>query len=241
MAGHSKWAQIKRKKAVTDQKRGQVFTRHAQLIALAAKDGANPDMNPSLRSAIDRAKVDNTPKSVIDRAILKGSGQLQGQVEDVVYDLFGPHGSVLLVEASTDNQNRTRTDIHTVCMRSDARMGERGSAAWMFTRVGHIRLAQTSINDEEQLALIDAGAQDVTQSQGGISIETGEQEFGSVVSCVRNLNKELMQAGLMFKPNDPQTLSPNQENDIRALQEALESLEDVEAVYTNIIYEDSRD
>lgn len=240
MAGHSKWAQIKRKKAVTDQKRGRIFTRHAQLIALAAKQGAQPDTNPSLRSAIERAKIDNTPKTVIERAILKGSGQLSGQVEDLVYDVFGPHGSVFVVEVSTDNPNRSRTDIHTVCMKSDARLGERGSAAWMFTRVGDIRF-RGSLDEEMELALIEAGAQDVQMVEEEVHVETEDTAFGALVRCVQRYGKELTRAGLVFRPHELITVSSDQEQQITRLHEQLEELEDVEAVYSNLAYDHSRD
>lgn len=237
MAGHSKWAQIKRKKAVVDQQRGVLFTRHAQLIALAAKNGADPETNASLRSAIERAKEDNTPKTVIERAIQKGSGQLSGHLEEVVFDVFCWNGVVMLVEALTDNINRTRTQIHEIVIKADARIGERGSASWMFRHLGEITV-NSALTEEQELALIEAGVQDIRHVDHTTILRTNVTAFGKVYSEVNRQNQQVVSAGLVFVPNERIHVDAEVYQRVKDLRERLESLSDIEAVYDNCAVSD---
>src|SRR5215510_1196459 len=163
MAGHSKWKQIKRKKAVTDQKRGAVFTRLIREITIAAKaGGGDPGGNPRLRTAIDAAKAVNMPADNIDRAIKKGTGELEGAVyEEITYEGYGPGGAAILIEATTDNANRTVAEVRHAFSRNGGNLGASNSVAWMFDRKGQVYLeAARSPEDATLEAALDAGAED---------------------------------------------------------------------------------
>ena len=161
MAGHSKWAQIKRKKAVNDNKRGQHFTKLIREITVAARSGGgDPAMNPRLRLAVDTAKAGNMPAENIDRAIRKGTGDLEGvDYQEVSYEGYGPGGVAIYIETLTDNANRTVSDIRYVLSRNDGSMGTSGSVAWQFERKGVIILPKTADEDELMLLVLDAGAE----------------------------------------------------------------------------------
>src|SRR5687768_1771702 len=164
MAGHSKWAQIKRKKAVTDKKRGQHFTRLGREITVAARSGGgDPNFNPRLRLAVDTAKAANMPNENIDRAIKKGTGELEGvNYEEIAYEGYGPAGVALYIETVTDNANRTVGDIRYVLSRNAGSMGTAGSVAWQFEKRGQIYIDATTFDeDATMIAALDAGAIDM--------------------------------------------------------------------------------
>ena len=166
MAGHSKWKQIKRKKAVTDQKRGAVFTRIIREITIAAKQGGgDPAGNPRLRTAIDAAKAENMPLDNIERAVKKGTGELEGVVyEEVVYEGYGPGGAAILIEATTDNPNRTVAEIRHAFGRQGGHLGAANSVAWMFDRKALITVDATKADEDTTMeAALDAGADDVVR------------------------------------------------------------------------------
>lgn len=175
MAGHSKWKQIKRQKGAADAKRGNLFTKLSNNITIAAKTGGgDPQTNFRLRLAVDKAKAASMPKENIERAIKRGTGELGGaQIEEVVYEGYGPGGVAILVEALTDNKNRTAPLIRSIFSKHGGNMGSMGSVAWMFAPKGIIRLEAASLKlpkDEVELAAIDAGAEDVKESEGDLTI-----------------------------------------------------------------------
>ena len=163
MAGHSKWANIKHKKGIADAKRGKVFTKHAKLIALAAANGSDPDMNSALRVAIDNAKADNVPNDNIKRAVAKGSGEgSAGQImSEVVYEGYGPAGIALIIEAVTDNKNRTFSNVRTIMSKNGGNLGESGCTAYMFDNRAIFEIKLEGDFDEQALELIELGALDV--------------------------------------------------------------------------------
>jgi len=186
MAGHSKWKQIKRKKAVTDQKRGAVFTRIIREITIAAKQGGgDPGGNPRLRTAIDAAKAENMPADNIERAIKKGTGELEGVVyEEVTYEGYGPGGAAILIQAITDNANRTVAEIRNVFTRRGGNLGAANSVAWMFDRKGQIEVAGEADEDATMEAGLDAGADDMVREGDVFVITTpANQLHGWIRRC----------------------------------------------------------
>jgi YebC/PmpR family DNA-binding regulatory protein len=163
MSGHSKWHQIRFKKGLTDAKRGKVFTKHAALVALAAKGGGDPDKNPALRLAIDNAKSDNTPNDNIERAIKKGTGEDKsgGDIIEVTYEGYGPGGIAVIVNAVTDNKNRTAQSVRHTFSSHGGNLGESGSVGYMFDLKGRIKVVGSGNGDEDELAIIDSGAEDL--------------------------------------------------------------------------------
>ena len=165
MAGHSKWANIKHKKGIADAKRGKVFTKHAKLIAVAASNGSDPDMNSALRMAIENAKADNVPNDNIKRAIAKGSGEGGAQtiMSEVVYEGYGPSGIALIIEAVTDNKNRTFSNVRTIMSKNGGNLGESGCTSYMFDNRAIFEIKLDGDFDEKALELIELGALDVDQ------------------------------------------------------------------------------
>src|SRR5574342_1093454 len=164
MAGHSKWKQIKRKKAVTDQKRGAMFTRLIREITIAAKQGGgDPGGNPRLRTAIDAARAENMPKDNIERAIKKGTGELEGtQIEELTYEGYGPGGVAMLMEVLTDNKNRTVADVRHIFSKHNGSLGENGCVSWMFEKKGLISIEKNGVDEDHLMEVaLDAGALDV--------------------------------------------------------------------------------
>lgn len=234
MSGHSKWHSIRHKKGLLDAKRGKIFTMHANLITVAARTGGDPDMNPSLRLAIDNAKKANVPNANIDRAIKRGTGELKGEAElsEVTYEGFGPAGIAVIVEALTDNKNRTLTNVRTVFGKKGGNLGGSGSVAWMFTRKGVIQVNLDGKNsDEVELTAIEAGAEDIKNEGGMLEILTEP-------SLLTDVNEKLKEAGI-----DPESaearLVPNEttkiidEADAKKILEFMDALEEDQDV-TNV-------
>ncbi len=188
MSGHSKWHSIKHKKGAADAARGKVFTKHAKLIEVAARAGGDPEMNPSLRVAIDNAKSDNVPNANIERAIKKGTGELKDGkiIEEITYEGYGPNGIALLVNCLTDNKNRTVSNIKSIFGKNGGSMGENGSVSWMFKRKGVINIENTGNTEEIELSAIDAGAEDIDISDSVITVICDADEFLSVKDKLSN-------------------------------------------------------
>lgn len=179
MSGHSKWATIKRSKGAADNKRGALFTKLSKNISIAAKKGKDPEMNPSLRTAMEAAREANMTKDVIERAILRGAGELPGQqIEELVYECYGPGGVALMVRCATDNTNRTAGFIKSTLTKCGGNLGGPGSVAFLFKQKGVIRTADAS--DEMQLKAMDAGADDLLEEDGGLTIYTQPANFEAV-------------------------------------------------------------
>ena len=240
MSGHSKWHSIKHKKGAADAARGKVFTRHAKLVEIAAREGSSgdPEQNAKLRTAIADAKAENVPNANIDRAIKKGTGELKGaaQTVSVIYEAYGPKGSAFIIECLTDNKNRTLANVKTILGKNGGRFAESGSVMWMFEQKGVViaELPESCDNDELELSLIDAGAEDISIQDEIIEVITGREGWGSVRDLLKEKGFELQTAGLKYVPN--QTVKIDDEKNassVMKLVELLEEDDDVSEVHTN--------
>lgn len=237
MSGHSKWSTIKRKKGTNDAKRGQIFTKMANLITVAARSGGgDPEMNFKLRLAIDRARAENMPADNIQRAVKKGTGELaEGvQLEELKYEAYGPGGVALIVEAITDNKNRTLSEVKNALSDNGGRMGEMGSVAWMFDSKGVIRIAGAG-SDEMEMAAIEAGADDIEQQDEGLVITTAANKLSAVKDALTKVKVRVESADIELTPKDPLKVEDKDAlNKIEKLMEALDDLDDVNEVYGNL-------
>ena len=189
MAGHSKWANIKHRKAAQDAKRGKVFTKHIREITVAAREGGgDPDMNPALRIAVDKALGANMTRDTIERAIKRGTGDLDGvNYEDIRYEGYAPCGIAVLVECSTDNKNRTVAEVRHAFSKYNGNMGTEGSVAYMFDKVGVILMAEGADEDSVMDVVLDAGAEDViTHDDGSIEVNCAPTDYVAVVSALKD-------------------------------------------------------
>ena len=238
MSGHSKWASIKHKKGAADAKRGKIFTRHAKLIEIAAREGGSgdPSMNPSLKAAIDNAKAENVPNMNIDRAVKKGSGELKGeQTVAVIYEAYGPGGAAVIVECLTDNKNRTLSSVKSTIEKRGGKWAESGSVMWMFEKKGIvIAKADGELSDEIQLELIDAGAEDFETSDGTVTITTGAADWPKVRDAIKSSGMELEEAGMKYDAKQSADISDTESaRKLMSFVEELEADEDVSEVHTN--------
>lgn len=241
MARHSHWHQIRLKKGITDKKRGKIFSRHAKLIAIAAKEGGNPDMNPSLRAAIENARLGNMPKENIERAIRKGTGEDKegSQFFEVTYEGFGPSGVAIIVEAITDNKNRTSQTIRKIFEDYGGSLTSAGSVAYLFERKGLLRVKGKGSQGEDELSLIDCGAEDLIitpLSDGGLaySIFTHPRELYDVKKKIEEYGFQVFSTERSLEPkNLIEVKDPGVSKKILALMEALEDEEDIARVSTN--------
>lgn len=239
MAGHSKWAKIHRGKAIEDAKRGAVFTKLGNAIALAARGGADPDMNFSLRLAIDKAKAANMPASNIQRAIDRGSGKLGGeQIQEVMYEGYGPGGAAILVECATDNVNRTYPDVRLAFSKHGGNIAEKGSVAFQFERKGVITVKGSG--EELLLQVLDAGAEDAEEDDGEMTVYTDPKELAAVRDNLKSAGIEVVEAELSFVPKNTVLIDDAATaGKITRLMDALEGLDDVSATHVNFEIDDS--
>lgn len=236
MSGHSKWSTIKRQKALTDAKKGAAFTQLGNAIALAAKGGADPDMNFALRLAIDKARASNMPMANIQRSIDRGSGKLGGAIiEEVTYEGYGPGGIAVIIECATDNKNRTYPDVRLAFSKNGGNMAEPGSVVFQFARKGVIRSTFTGDPDEAMLNVIDAGAEDAdVVDDNELVIYTDPKELAAVRNNLQASGFKIDEAELTFVPNNTVELTdPEVIRKATNLINALEDLDDVTNVYTN--------
>ena len=237
MAGHSKWANIKHKKAAQDAKRGKLFTKLAREITVAAREGGgDPEYNFTLRLAIDRAKAANMPNDNIERAIKRGTGELDGgELEEIVYEAYGPNGIAMLIQVVTDNRNRTVAEMRKVFNRKGGALGESGSVKWQFDRKGRI-VIETDGSDPDELALlaIDAGAEDFEIDEDLLSIYTVPSDLEAVKNQLEEDGAEVSDAELTMVPKTMIQLDQTEALKAMRLMEALEDLDDVQQVYTNL-------
>ena len=183
MSGHSKWSSIKHKKAATDAKRGKIFTRLIKEITVAARmGGGDIEANPRLRSAVQAAKADNMPKDNIERAIKKGTGELEGvNYEEIIYEGYGPGGAAVLVESLTDNKNRTVADIRSIFGKNGGNLGENGCVAWMFDKKGYIAIERSAVDEDALMeAALEAGAEDIREDDSNYEVITEPGEFQTI-------------------------------------------------------------
>lgn len=233
MSGHSKWAKIHRGKAIEDAKRGAVFTRLGNAIAVAAKGGADPDMNFALRLAIDKAKASNMPASNIQRAIDRGSGKLGGnQIQEVMYEGYGPGGVGILIECATDNTNRTYTFVRTAFAKHGGNIAEKGSVSFLFDRKGLIRI--NGRGEELLLQILDAGAEDAIEDEGETLVYTNPKQLAIVRDNLQKNKIEIVEAELTYVPQNMVTISDQStQGKVIRLMDVLEELDDVVTTHTN--------
>lgn len=238
MSGHSKWSTIKRKKAATDAKRGQLFTRMAREIAVAAREGGgDADINFRLRLAIDKAKQANMPKDNIERAIKRGTGELKGEdLEEVMYEGYAPNGIALLLPTLTDNRNRAVADIRRVLTKHGGKMAESGAVTYLFDQQGFIIAEGGEDMDAEELALlaIDEGAVDVNIEDNTVEIHTKIKDFQKVKEALEDRKISLTTAELTMTPKAMTELTVEDTFKVMRIIETLEDLDDVQQVYSNL-------
>ena len=237
MSGHSKWAQIKRQKGAADAKRGQVFTKLGREIAVAAREGgANPDMNPRLRLAVDRARAANMPLDTIDRAIKRAVGSGEGAALDqITYEGYGPGGAALMVEVLTDNRNRAVAEVRNAFTRGGGSLGEAGCVAWLFDQRGLLTLEADGRDPEDlELAAIDAGAEDVRADGETVEVYTTPADLESVRKALESGGAVVSAAEIAMVPKTSIELSPKDAASTLRLMERLEDLDDVQKVSTNL-------
>jgi YebC/PmpR family DNA-binding regulatory protein len=233
MSGHSKWETIKRQKGANDAKRGVVFTRLGNAVALAARGGADPDMNFSLRLAIDKAKAANMPQANIQRAIDRGSGKLGGeQIQEVMYEGYGPAGVAILVECATDNINRTYPEVRLAFSKHGGNIAEKGSVAFQFDRKGMIRVAGSG--EDLLLQVLDAGAEDASEEGSETIVYTDPKELAKVRDTLKDAGIEVKEAELTYVPNNTVEVTDQAAaGKIMRLMDALDELDDVTTTHVN--------
>jgi YebC/PmpR family DNA-binding regulatory protein len=242
MSGHSKWSTIKHKKAANDSRRGKLFSKSVKEITAASRMGGRDlDMNPRLRTALATARSNNVPNDNIEKAILRGTGELEGATyEEILYEGYGPGGVAIMIEVLTDNRNRAIADIRHALGKHEGRIGERGCVAWVFDKRGLIIVTPGSI-DEEELFMIaaEAGAEDVTASETGIEILTPFEMFDSVLTAVQGTSANVQLAEISMIPQNTVQLEGKEAERMLRLMDALDDLDDVQKVYANFDIPDS--
>lgn len=232
MSGHSKWSKIKRDKGANDAKRGAIFTRIGNQIAIAARSGIDPLMNPALAMAIEKARQANMPKDNIQRSIDRVADKNAAVLEEVTYEGYGPGGMGIIVEAATDNKNRTYPEIRTALTKNGGSMADAGSVAFQFTRKGVIRVAATG--EDALLTVLDAGAEDAVEEDGEIIVYTEMKELAKVRTALVDAGLVVEDAELQYVPNAPVPID-DAETARKAMKilDALDDLDDVVNVHTN--------
>jgi YebC/PmpR family DNA-binding regulatory protein len=238
MSGHSKWHSIKHKKGAADAKRGKIFTKHAKLITIAAREGGGDiESNPALRTAIENAKTDNVPNSNIERAIKRGTGELKegAEISEVMYEAYGPEGIALYIQAVTDNKNRTVANIKSILSKHGGNMGTSGSVAYLFEQKGLIIISAESEKHEEiELTAIDAGASDVKSEKDYVEIYTDPKQLNEVKEKFEEEGYKIESSNITFIPeNEVEINDKKTAEKVLKLMEALEDDEDVTNVYSN--------
>jgi YebC/PmpR family DNA-binding regulatory protein len=238
MSGHSKWSTIKRKKAAADAKRSNAFAKLLRAVEVAAKEGGGSiDGNPTLASAVDKARDASVPWDNIERAIKRGTGELGGgaRYEEVTYEGYGPGGVALIVEALTDNRNRTSQDVRYAFTRNGGSLGDPGSTAWMFARKGVVQIEKSPAIDEEKLLemALDAGAEDVADDGSTWEITTDATALRRVREVIEAAGIPVLSAELTMVPQTQVPVDGAQARQVLALLDALEELDDVQNVYAN--------
>lgn len=233
MSGHSKWSTIKREKGAKDAARGAVFTKLGNMIALAARGGADPAMNPSLALAIEKAKAANMPLSNIERAIARVTDKAAAQLHEVMYEGYGPGGVAIIVECATDNINRTYPEVRTVFTKRGGTIADKGAVAYQFDRKGVITVKASG--EDALLTILDAGAEDATEEDGEMRVITDAKELAKVRDAIKAAGLELTDAELSYEPNTTVTIDDAEKTEkVYAMLEALEDLDDVVNTYTNL-------
>jgi YebC/PmpR family DNA-binding regulatory protein len=242
MSGHSKWHSIKHKKAAIDSKRGRSFTKYIKEITIAARiGGGDPEGNPRLRKAIADAKSLNMPADNIKRAVMKGTGELEGgQLEEITYEGYGPSGVAVIVEVVTDNRNRTVSEIRHIFSKNGGNMGESGCVSWMFHKKGDIVIEATKADEETVMTIaIEAGADDFQNEGEAYEIYTAPENFDAVLEALKAKGIETISAEISMIPTTQVKLEGKSAQQAMKLMEVMEEHEDVQHVYANFDIEEN--
>jgi len=232
MSGHSKWSTIKRQKGITDAKRGAVFTRIGNQIAIAARGGIDPTMNSALAMAIEKAKAANMPATNIDRAIARVADKSAAQLQEVMYEGYGPGGVAVLVECATDNLNRTYPEVKHAFNKHGGSIAEKGAVAFQFTHKGVIRVKGSG--EEALLTVLDAGAEDANEEGEEMIVYTDQKELAKVRDNLKSAGIDVIEAELSYEPNSTIEISDEAtQGKIERLMDTLDELDDVTNTYTN--------
>ncbi len=235
MSGHSKWASIKHKKAATDAKRGKAFTRIIKEIMIAAKQGGgDPESNPRLRTAVDSAKSINMPNDNIKKAILRGTGELEGvNYEDISYEGYGPGGVAILIECLTDNNKRTVAEVRHILGKYNGNLGESGCVGWMFTKKGQILVRKDKTGEDELMEIVlENGAEDMTEDDENFIVTTAPENLNEVTAAIKELI-EINSSEISMIPSTYINLEEKQAHQMLKLLEKIEEIDDVQNVWTN--------
>lgn len=241
MSGHSKWSTIKRKKGKMDAQRGKLFTKIIKLITVAARmGGGDPEANARLKTAIQLAKENNMPNENIDRAIKRGTGELEGvSYEEVVYEGYGPGGVAVLIEVLTDNKNRTTPEIRKIFSRNGGNLGENGCVSWMFEKRGYFIFEKGRVDEEKIIELaLEAEAEDVRTDKQSIEVITPTEKYETFDDLLKNNNIECLSKEITFVPKTSIDLDGKKAAQMLNLMEQLEDHDDVQKVYANFNIED---
>jgi YebC/PmpR family DNA-binding regulatory protein len=236
MSGHSKWHSIKHKKGALDAKRGKIFTRIIKEITIAAKNGGDPDKNPRLRKAVADAKAENMPADNIKRAIQRGTGELPGvSYEEITYEGYGPGGVAILVEVTTDNRNRTVSEIRNIFSKNGGNMGESGSVAWMFHKKGYVVVPQDQAKEDDLLNLVlEAGGDDLQSDADNFEIFTSPESFETVLEAVKKAGVTPSHAQVEMVPQNRLRVEGTTARQLLRLLESLDDHDDVQNVFSNM-------
>lgn len=243
MSGHSHWATIRRKKGAADAKRGQVFTRLAREITLAAREGGgDPDTNVTLQLAIDKARANNMPKDSIERAIKRGTGESKEgvNIEEVVYEGYAPHGIAVMIQVVTDNRNRSVAELRHILNRYGGNMAEAGSVAWQFKRVAYFGFDQGDLDPDQIFELaVESGADDVIFDNNWVEIIGPVEAFKAISDSLKSIKVAPEEAELRYIPNNETELSDEDTLQVYRVVEAIEELDDVQSVYSTLAMSES--
>src|SRR5437667_3132066 len=235
MSGHSKWATIKHKKAALDAKRGKAFTRIIKEIMIAARSGGDVDMNPRLRTAVTAAKAASMPADNIKRAIMRGTGELEGgQIDEIMFEGYGPGGAAVLVNVATDNRNRTVSEIRHMFSKNGGNLGEQGSVAWMFERKSQIVIEQDKAGEDQLMSIVlDAGADDLRNDGDQWVVLSPPEAHDAVLQALTKAGIETSSAEIAMVPKNLMRIEGKNAASMLRLSEALEEHDDVQNVYSN--------
>lgn len=231
MSGHSKWATTKRQKAVVDAKRGALFTKIANQIAIAARGGTDPNMNPALAMMLEKARQANMPKVNIERAIARVADKSAAALIEETYEAYGPGGVGIIIEVATDNKNRTMPDVRNTLSKNGGRMADPGSVMFQFARKGYIEISETG--EEAMMAALDAGAEDVDEGEEGLEIITAASDLMKVRQALIDAGMTVATAELRYIPTTSVAVGDEDGEKLGRLLDALDDLDDVTAVHTN--------
>ncbi len=236
MSGHSKWATIKRKKGAADAKRGQVFTKLIKAITVAARmGGGDPNGNPRLRKAVDDAKAQSMPMDNIQRAIKKGTGELEGvSYEEIIYEAYGPAGVALMIESLTDNKNRTVSELRNILSKQGGNMGESGSVGWVFEKKGVFYFEKDKVSEEKLMELaLEAGADDVQEGEDDFQVSSSTEAYEGVKAALEKAGLKPSHSEVGLIPKNTIKLGEDDARKMLKLMEALEEHDDVQKVFAN--------